>query len=87
MTYVRESYFNIGENDYWKGMNGYHIGYYTDLDKFSEQVLSDFNTLILPQFNALTNADSITLFYSDDFWAPRVKQSLALGRKNVRLDD
>lgn len=87
ITYVRESYFNIDKNDYWNGVNGYHIEYKTDLEKFSDQVLSDFNTLILPSFDALTNEDSIVLFYSDDFWSPRVKQSLASGYKNVRLDD
>ena len=87
ITYIRESYFNIDKNDYWNGVNGYHIDHNTDLQKFSEQILSDFNSSILPPFNALTNEDSIALFYSDEFWAPRVKQSLALWRKNVRIDD
>ena len=86
ISYIRESYFNIEKNDYWKGANGYHIDNNTDLDKFTEKVLNDFRLLILPKFKLLTNEDSIVRFYSDEFWEPRVKQSLALGHKNVRID-
>ncbi len=84
---IREGYFKVTKNDYWTGGNGYHIDNNTDLDKFTEQVLNDFKLLILPKFNLLTNADAIVSFYSDGFWGPRVKQSLALGHKNVRIDD
>lgn len=78
-AYVCESYFYVSKNNYWKGVNGYHINDSTDLSKFSEQVLNDFKLLILPKFNLLTDADSIANFYSDEFWGPRVKQSLKLG--------
>ncbi|RYY37896.1 MAG: DUF4304 domain-containing protein [Sphingobacteriaceae bacterium] len=84
---VRESYFGVTKNDYWKGANSYHIDDSTDLEKFTEQVLKDFNLLILPKFNLLTNENSIVSFYSDEFWGPRVKQSLTLGYKNVRIDN
>lgn len=87
IPYIRESYFKVTKNDYWKGVNGYHIDNNTDLDKFTEQVLNDFKLCILPKFNLLTNEESILSFYSDEFWALRVKQSLALGRKNVRIDN
>ena len=79
ILYIRESYFKITKNDFWKGANGYHIDNNTDLNKFNEQVLHDFKLLILPKFNLLTNEKSILWFYSGEFWAPRVKQSLALG--------
>ena len=87
IPYVRENYFGVTKNDYWKGANSYQIDDTTDLEKFTEQVLKDFNLLILPKFNLLTNKGSIVSFYSDSFWGPRVKQSLALGQKNVRIDD
>ena len=87
IPYIRESYFKVTKNDYWKNANGYHIDGKTDLDKFALQVLNDFKLLILPRFNLLTNEDSIVRFYSDEFWGPRVKQSLEIGHKNVRIDD
>jgi hypothetical protein len=87
IPYVRENYFGVIQNDYWRGANSYHIDNNTDLGKFTEQVLNDFKLLILPKFNLLTNEDSIVSFYSDEFWGPRVKQSLTLGHKNVRIDN
>jgi hypothetical protein len=87
IPYVRENYFKITKSDYWKGGNGYHIDDNTDLGKFALQVLNDFKLLILPRFNLLTNEDSIVRFYSDEFWGPRVKQSLEIGHKNIRVDD
>lgn len=87
IPYIRESYFKVSKNDYWRGANGYHIDDKTNLDNFTEQVLNDFKMLILPKFNLLTSEDAILAFYSDEFWAPRVKQSLALGHKNVRIDN
>jgi hypothetical protein len=87
IPYIRENYFKVIESDYWKGANGYHIDDKTDLDKFTERVLNDFKLLIIPKFSLLTNEESIVHFYSDEFWGPRVKQSLALGRKNVRIDN
>lgn len=86
IPYIRESYFKVTESDYWKGANGYHIDDKTDLNKFTEPVLNDFKSLIIPKFSLLTNKESIARFYSDEFWGPRVKQSLALGYKNVRID-
>jgi len=87
LAYVRESYFGVTKNDCWKGLNGYHIDDTTDLMSFSEQVINDFKLLILPKFTLLTDEDSIANFYSDNFWGPRVKQSLKLGYKNLGLDD
>jgi hypothetical protein len=87
IPYIRENYFSVEKNDYWKGANGYHIDNNTDLDKFTEQLLKDFKLFILLKFNLLTNDESIVRFYSDDFWGPRVKQSLALGSKNIRIDN
>jgi len=87
IPYIRESYFDVTKNNYWSGANGYHIDNTTDLDKFTEHVLNDFKLLILPKFNLLTDEESILRFYSDEFWGPRVKQSLAIGRKNVRIDN
>lgn len=87
IPYVRENYFGVIQNDYWRGANSYHIDNNTDLGKFTEQVLNDFKLLILPKFNLLTNKHSIVSFYFDEFWGPRVKQSLTLGHKNVRIDN
>ena len=87
IPYIRESYFDVEKNDYWTRGNGYHIDDNTDMGKFTEQVLNDFKLLILPKFNLLTDEESILRFYSDEFWGPRVKQSLAIGHKNVRIDD
>ena len=86
MAYIRENYFKVAKNDYWKGANGYHLDGNTDLNRFTDQVLSDFKLLILPKFNSLTNEQSIMHFYSDKFSGPRVKQSLVVGSKNVRID-
>src|ERR1700744_5242397 len=55
IPFIRESYFAVNKNDYWKGGNGYHIDNSTDLEKFTEQILNDFKLLILPKFNLLTN--------------------------------
>jgi hypothetical protein len=85
IPHIRENYFKVAKNEYWKGANGYHIDDNTDLDKFTGQVISDFKLVILPKFNLLTNEDSILSFYSDNFWGPRVKQSLALGYKDLRV--
>ena len=87
IPYVRESYFKVEVNDYWTGANGYHIEDKTDMDKFTEQVLNDFNQLIIPKFSLLTNEDAIVGFYSDEFWGPRVKQSLSLGSKNLQINN
>ncbi|UOE50628.1 DUF4304 domain-containing protein [Mucilaginibacter sp. SMC90] len=87
IPYVRESYFEVSKNEYWKGTNGYQIDDSTDLDKFTKQVLKDFDVLIIPKLNLLTNEDSIISFYSDEFWGPRVKQSLTLRHKNIRIDN
>jgi hypothetical protein len=85
IPYIRENYFKVAENDYWKGANGYHIDHNTDLEKFTGQVISDFKLLILPKFNLLTHEDAIVIFYSDNFWGPRVKQSLTRGYKDLRI--
>ncbi|QEM02262.1 DUF4304 domain-containing protein [Mucilaginibacter rubeus] len=87
IPHIRESYFEVKKNEYWKGANGYHIDDITDLDRFTKQIIADFELLILPKFNSLTNKESIVDFYSDEFWAPRIKQSLALGYKDVRMDN
>jgi Domain of unknown function (DUF4304) len=86
ITQVRENYFGVSKSDYWKGTNSYHIENDTDQIKFGEQVANDFKLLILPKLNLLTNKESIEQFYSDGFWTPRVKQSLAFGHKSVRID-
>jgi hypothetical protein len=86
ISHIRESYFKVKKNDYWKGANGYHIDDLTDSDKFNKQVIDDFRLLILPKFNSLTTEESIIDFYSDEFWAPRIKQSLSLGYKDASID-
>jgi hypothetical protein len=63
IPYIGESYFKVKKNEYWTGGNGYHIDDDTHLEKFTAQVLSDFNLLILPKFDALTNKDAIVDFY------------------------
>lgn len=87
ISYIRENYFKIAKNDFWKGNNGYHIDDETDLEKFTEQIMNDFKLIILPEFNLLINEDSILRFYSDEFWAPRIKQSLISGHKNLVYDN
>ena len=86
ITYVRENYFSVTEIEYWSKANGYHIDANTDLNRFTTRVLDDFKLLILPKLNLLTNRDAILKFYSDEFWAPRVEQSLQLGYKNVQVN-
>jgi len=86
IPYVRENYFGVTKHIYWKGNNGYHIDDNTDLVGLTVAVLNDFNSHILPKLNLLNNENAITAFYSDKFWAPRVKQSLEQGLKNIRID-
>jgi len=76
VTYIREPSFLPDTKTEFRDQVGYHLTSGTNFEKFKEEILNDFDLIILPKLDTLNTPSNLLDFYKKEFFAAALKVAL-----------